>query len=85
MSFAEKRLDVKSPRGFSRAEDREELETRCPKLLSLREPIAPYMQGSLGLAVSQSFLMQNLLLKTPYKFKKSYVNNISRHRRHVDK
>jgi hypothetical protein len=35
-------------------------------------PPSSIPQGYLGRAVPQPFLTENLLLKTPYKFKKSY-------------
>jgi hypothetical protein len=46
----------------------EELRTPSPQLLSFRLSL---LKGSLGRAISQPFLMENLLLKTPHKFKKS--------------
>jgi hypothetical protein len=64
-SFSEKRLELKSLKGWTKAEDEG---LRGPFLLSFRSPLKAFLVR----AVSQEKLGENLQLKPPYKFKNSY-------------
>ena len=64
MSIPEKRLEIKTAKGWPKAE---ELGPPGPFLLSLRPPLVVFSSSRFS-----EKLTQNLLLKIPYKFKKSY-------------
>jgi hypothetical protein len=64
----EKRPDLQSFKGQTKVE---ELGTRGAGVPSSTAFVCPF-KSSLGRAVSQPFLVQNMRLKIPYKFKTSY-------------